>query len=81
MMTVQPGFGGQAFRPAMLPKIAQIAAWRRERNLGFRIEVDGGIDLGTATACRAAGADAFAADSSFYKHPDKAALAAAFAKL
>ena len=81
VMTVQPGFGGQAFRRDMLPKLSQIDGWRRERGLKFRLEVDGGIDLATAQECRAAGADTFVAGTSFFKAPDKAAFAAAFAGL
>lgn len=81
VMTVQPGFGGQPFRTDMLPKLAQISAWRRERNLQFRLEVDGGIDLANATLCRAAGADTFVAGTSFFKAADKPAFAAAFAGL
>jgi ribulose-phosphate 3-epimerase len=81
VMTVQPGFGGQAFRPDVLPKIAALAALRRERNLDFRIEVDGGIDLETAVACRREGADTFVAGTSFFKAEDKAAFAAAIARL
>jgi ribulose-phosphate 3-epimerase len=81
VMTVQPGFGGQPFRSDMLPKLRQIDAWRRERNLGFRLEVDGGIDLATAAECRAAGADTFVAGTSFFKADDPAAFAAAMAKL
>jgi ribulose-phosphate 3-epimerase len=42
VMTVNPGFGGQPFIHEMLPKIQQAAAWRRERGLNYRIEVDGG---------------------------------------
>ena len=42
VMTVQPGFGGQAFRRDMMPKVQQIDGWRRERGLAFRLEVDGG---------------------------------------
>jgi ribulose-phosphate 3-epimerase len=80
-MTVQPGFGGQAFRRDVLPKLAQIDAWRRERGLRFRLEVDGGIDLATARDCRVAGTDTFVAGTSFFKSPDKAAFAAAFAQL
>jgi len=79
VMTVQPGFGGQAFRRDMLPKIAEIDRWRRERSLSFRLEVDGGIDLDTGRECRAAGADTFVAGTSFFKAPDPAAFAAAFA--
>ena len=48
VMTVQPGFGGQAFRPDMLPKLKQIYEWRKQRGLLFRLEVDGGIDLANA---------------------------------
>jgi len=81
VMTVQPGFGGQAFRSDVLPKIAVIDGWRKERNLDFRIEVDGGVDLETAIASRKQGADTFVAGTSFFKAPDKAAYAAAIARL
>jgi ribulose-phosphate 3-epimerase len=81
VMTVQPGFGGQAFRTDVLPKLQQIDAWRRERNLSFRLEVDGGVDLATGAACRNAGADTFVAGTSFFKAPDQAAFASAFAQL
>ncbi len=81
VMTVQPGFGGQSFRRDMLPKIAQLRDWRAARELTFRLEVDGGIDVDTAAECRAQGADTFVAGTSFFKAPDKAAFAAAFAKL
>ena len=81
VMTVQPGFGGQSFRRDMLPKLQQIDAWRRERQLNFRLEVDGGIDVGTGGECRAAGADTFVAGTSFFRATDKPAFAAAFARL
>ena len=81
VMTVQPGFGGQAFRRDMLPKIAVINGWRQQRGLDFRLEVDGGIDLANAGECRAAGADTFVIGTAFYKHPDQAGLAAAIASL
>jgi len=81
VMTVQPGFGGQAFRRDTLPKIAVVDGWRRQRGLDYRIEVDGGIDLATAAECRAAGADTFVIGTAFFKHPDKAALAAAVGSL
>jgi ribulose-phosphate 3-epimerase len=81
VMTVQPGFGGQSFRHDMLPKIAQIDAWRKVRALAFRLEVDGGIDLSTAAECRSVGTDTFVAGTSFFAAPDRAAYAAAMAKL
>ncbi len=80
-MTVQPGFGGQAFRRDVVAKIAQLHTWRRERNLAFRLEVDGGIDVETARECRAAGADTFVAGTSFFRAVDKRAFAGAFAAL
>lgn len=79
VMTVQPGFGGQPFRADMLPKISQIARWRSERGLAFRLEVDGGVDLKTGPECRAAGADTFVAGTSFFGAQDKAAVADAVA--
>ena len=81
VMTVQPGFGGQSFRRDMLPKIAEIAAWRKQRGLNFRLEVDGGIDLETAAQCRKEGTDTFVAGTSFFAAPDRAAYAAAIAAL
>ena len=81
VMTVQPGFGGQPFRRDMLPKLQRIDGWRRERGLGFRLEVDGGIDLANAPECRAAGADTFVAGTSFFRAKDQAAFAATIAKL
>ena len=79
-MTVQPGFGGQSFRRDVRAKIAQLAAWRQERGLKFRLEVDGGVDLATGAECRAAGADTFVAGTAFFKAVDRAAFAAAFAR-
>ncbi len=81
VMTVQPGFGGQSFRRDTLPKIAQLAGWRHDRGLPFRLEVDGGIDLATAPDCRAVGTDTFVAGTSFFGAPDPAAFAAEFARL
>lgn len=76
VMTVEPGFGGQAFMEDMLPKIEAAYAWREEHAARYLIEVDGGIDPQTAPRCRAAGADLFVAGSAIYGQPDpKAALA------
>lgn len=72
-MTVQPGFGGQSFRQDVLPKLAEIHAARQARDLHFRLEVDGGIDLETAKLCREQGVDTFVAGTSFFKAADKAA--------
>lgn len=75
VMTVQPGFGGQSFRRDMLPKLEQLQRWRQERNLTFRLEVDGGVDLATGLDCRKAGADTFVAGTSFFGSKDRAAFA------
>jgi len=81
VMTVQPGFGGQAFRRDQLAKISEISALRAESGLGFRIEVDGGIDAENAAECRACGADTFVVGTSFFKAADPAAFAAQIAAL
>jgi ribulose-phosphate 3-epimerase len=67
LMTVQPGFGGQSFRTDVLPKIADVAAMRREASASFRIQVDGGIGLETAEECKKAGADTLVAGTAFFK--------------
>lgn len=79
VMTVQPGFGGQPFRADLLPKLREIDTWRREQGLAFRLEVDGGIDLQTGRACRAAGADTFVAGTSFFRAADRTAYVQAVA--
>jgi ribulose-phosphate 3-epimerase len=66
IMTVNPGFGGQSFISEMLPKIQQARAWRSEKDLSYRIEVDGGINLQTAVECARAGADAFVSGSALF---------------
>ena len=66
IMTVIPGFGGQPFIHEMIPKVQQAAAWRRERNLRYRIEVDGGINLQTAIECARAGADTFVSGTALF---------------
>ncbi len=66
IMTVNPGFGGQPFIYETLPKIQQAAEWRRERKLGFNIEVDGGINFQTAAECARVGADTFVAGTSLF---------------
>ena len=66
IMTVNPGFGGQSFIYEMLPKIQQACAWRREKNLGYTISVDGGVDFKTATYCAHAGADVFISGTALF---------------
>lgn len=72
-MTVVPGFGGQAFMPEVMPKVAAAVRLRDERALSFHLEVDGGIDPATAITAAAAGANVFVAGSSTFKAPDMAA--------
>lgn len=72
-MTVVPGFGGQAFMPEVLEKIAAAANARQAGGWNFHIEVDGGIDATTAARCAAAGANVMVAGSSTFRAPDMAA--------
>jgi len=66
VMTVYPGFGGQAFLSAMLPKIRRLKAMLAERGLKTPIAVDGGIDTRTAPLVAAAGASVLVAGSSIF---------------
>jgi ribulose-phosphate 3-epimerase len=68
-MTVHPGFGGQAFIPTVLPKIANLRARRPDLD----ISVDGGITVETAKACAKAGVNVFIAGTSLYRAADMAA--------
>ena len=77
VMTVEPGFGGQAFMTGMMDKVREAVAWRARHGAGWLIEVDGGIAADTARLARAAGAEVFVAGHAIYRQPDpKAALGA-----
>ena len=66
VMTVNPGYAGQAFIESVVPKIAQMRAAVDERGLVAEIEIDGGIGPATAGIAAAAGADALVAGSAVY---------------
>ena len=70
IMTVNPGFGGQAFIPEMLEKVQKVAKIRDEKGYDFDIEVDGGVDNKTIKACYQAGANVFVAGSHLFKASD-----------
>ena len=67
VMTVNPGFGGQAFLPETMGKIRELVALREANQLNFDIEVDGGIDDKTIQIAREAGANIFVAGSYVFK--------------
>ncbi len=70
VMTVNPGFGGQAFLPEMLPKIRDLRRMVDARNLDLRIEVDGGINAKTIRGVVEAGADVAVAGSAIFGAPN-----------
>ena len=72
VMTVNPGFGGQAFIPATLDKVRQLAALRQKQGYSYLIEVDGGVNDKTAADCLVAGADILVAGSYVFGHSDPA---------
>src|SRR5579871_514491 len=76
VMTVNPGFAGQAFLPEMLPKIRRLRALCAERGLHPVIEVDGGENVTTAGQAAAAGATAIVAGSAIFGRKDYAAAIA-----
>ena len=75
MMTVRPGFGGQAFLGEVVPKIAQAKVMVEERGSSADIEVDGGVKLSTVDPCVEAGADILVAGSSIFDGADAPAAA------
>jgi ribulose-phosphate 3-epimerase len=77
VLTVNPGFGGQAFISETLEKVGAGAQWREERKLDYHIEVDGGINPATARASREAGANVMVAGTSIFRAADVAVEIAA----
>lgn len=69
VMTVNPGYSGQAFIPGVLAKIAEIKTMIDQANLTIPIQVDGGITAETLPLAQARGASIFVAATAIFKHP------------
>ncbi len=76
VMSVNPGFGGQAFIAQVLDKVRQIDAWRQHHKPALFIQIDGGITTSTIAAARQAGVDWFVAGSAVFGQTDRAAAIA-----
>jgi len=70
VMSVNPGFGAQKFIPGAVHKIRRLAQLRAQRGLAYRIEVDGGIDLGTVAEVVRAGAEILVAGNAIFGKGD-----------
>ena len=76
VMTVEPGFGGQAFREDMMPKLVYLRQKERELGLQLDLQVDGGISAKTIATAASAGANVFVAGSALFGQPDYTAAIA-----
>jgi len=70
IMSVNPGFGAQPFIPNSLHKLRQLRDLREQRNLNYRIEVDGGIAVDTVGQVVGAGAEILVAGNAVFSHGD-----------
>lgn len=70
VMTVHPGYSGQAFMPEMVGKVAEVRRMLEGIGSAAWLEVDGGISAATISRVREAGADAFVAANAIFKHPE-----------
>ena len=77
LMSVNPGFGGQAFIPYVVDKVAEVRRRIDATGKPIRLQVDGGVAPDTIGRIAAAGADTFVAGSAIFKHQDYAAPIAA----
>ena len=79
VMSVKPGFGNQAFKPEVLPKVREV---RKRLRPDQRLQIDGGINVSTIAQAREAGVDWFVCGSAVFDKPDRrAAIAELRAKL
>jgi len=81
LMSVNPGFGGQAFIPFTMSKLHALNQYRQERGLRFGIEIDGGVDLSNALALMEAGANVLVAGQSVFGQADPAGAVRSFKAL
>ncbi|MBQ2455861.1 MAG: ribulose-phosphate 3-epimerase [Firmicutes bacterium] len=70
VMSVNPGFGGQKFIPSAMDKIRLLDRIRKEKDLHFVIEIDGGVNLKNAADIKAAGCDILVAGSAVFGADD-----------
>lgn len=70
VMSVNPGFGAQPFIPHSLYKLRKLRSLREQRNLNYRIEVDGGISAETVVQVVRAGAEILVAGNAVFSHGD-----------
>lgn len=73
LMTIEPGFGGQAFLDVVLPKLRRTRALVSKHGGSVWLQVDGGVSAATIERCAEAGADVFVAGSAVYDSDDPAA--------
>ena len=69
VLTTNPGPGAEVFIHEALPKVQQLAGWRRQRGLSFRIAVDGGTGPKEAAECALAGADVLVSGDGLFQAP------------
>ena len=74
VMTVEPGFGGQAFLDVCVPKIRRTRQLIEKHGLELWLQVDGGVSLDTIERCAEAGADVFVAGSAVFRADDPNAM-------
>lgn len=80
LMTVNPGFGGQSFIEACIPKIQALRSTMDRRGVEAELEVDGGVKIDNIARIAHAGADVFVAGSAVFNSPDYAATIAELKK-
>lgn len=71
IMTVNPGFGGQSFIEGCVDKVKDLAKYRKENNLNFQIQIDGGVKDTNAQMLIQAGADNLVAGSYVFGEPSQ----------
>ena len=81
IMTVNPGFGGQEFLPAVVPKIRRLRELIDQAGLKVKIQVDGGLNEATVGAVARAGCEVFVAGTAIFSHNSYAQAIAALRRL
>ncbi|MGH2758772.1 MAG: ribulose-phosphate 3-epimerase [Actinomycetota bacterium] len=81
VMSVYPGFSGQAFIPESIPKLAEVRGWVKANRANIEIIIDGGVSEKTAPACVEAGADLLVSASAVFGARDPAGVAQALSSI